>query len=602
MKTKIGLDDFLENNSIEDFYKLPEEEVDSQISDSGMYYITDDNATGRWKQTKDGRVHAPLANFSARIIEEVQEDDGAEVKHVYKIIGASGNRRFPAIDVPAAQFEKMNWIHSFGSGAILEPGPSNKDYLRHQIQTMSKDKIVKTVCFAHTGWRNDGADWFYLSASGAIGKECINVRLSRENARYELPLYPENEQEAIKASLSFLNIGKKEITIPLFAITYLSPLTTLLNPQPNFVSYIYGQTGTFKTTLSLLQLSHFGKFNSIANLNNFDDTANSVERKGFVLKDVLTVLDDFHPSSQKKDAQSKESLAQRLIRSYSNRTARGRLNSDASDKGRYEPRGFLQITGEELPTLPSTQARTFIVEIEPGDIDRDKLTAIQNQADLLPHAMCSYILWTKEHMADIQAEFPARFRELRTMATREGQHKKLPEQTAFLLFTLNLVCQWLMNKNIFTQAQSESFLEEAQTIFDSISEKQSKRLAEEDPTRRFLEIIDAMLMNGSARLDAMKTGQFSIGGGNLIGHYDEDFVYLHPTSLWHELLSYCRREGSHYPFRKNTTYKLLKTAKILIPGNHDENTVLVRINNQIHRCVKIHRAYIKNGVTSVTDS
>ena len=37
--------------------------------------------------------------------------------------------------------------------------------------------------------------------------------------------------------------------MPLLLITYLAPLTTILNPMPNFSGYLYGMTGTFKTTL-----------------------------------------------------------------------------------------------------------------------------------------------------------------------------------------------------------------------------------------------------------------------------------------------------------------------------------------------------------------
>ncbi len=180
-----------------------------------------------------------------------------------------------------------------------------------------------------------------------------------------------------------------------------------------------------------MQLSHFGDFQSITSLSNFDDTGNSIEKKGFTLKDVLHVLDDYHPSFRRQDAQAKESLAQRAIRAYANRTARGRLNADTSDKGRHEPRGFLQITGEELVSLPSTQARTLVVEIEPGDIDKDKLTTIQDKMDLLPHAMTSFLLWVRDNIPEIQSGFPSRFRELREIAADaagNGIHRKLPEQ------------------------------------------------------------------------------------------------------------------------------------------------------------------------------
>jgi len=51
--------------------------------------------------------------------------------------------------------------------------------------------------------------------------------------------------------------------------------------MPNFAFYLFGQSGTFKTTLALILLSHFGTFTSAESLSNFSDT------KGILEKEVL---------------------------------------------------------------------------------------------------------------------------------------------------------------------------------------------------------------------------------------------------------------------------------------------------------------------------
>ena len=150
--------------------------------------------------------------------------------------------------------------------------------------------------------------WMYLSGSGAIGSDDIVVTLPEALKRYAIPHTVDKEKEAIGIlrSLSFLDVGKHEITFPLYGLLWLSVLTTLLNPMPNFSGYAYGDTGTFKTTVAMLLLSHFGDFSQANNLSNFDDTANAIEKKAFTLKDTLLVLDDYHPSSRRQDAQNKE--------------------------------------------------------------------------------------------------------------------------------------------------------------------------------------------------------------------------------------------------------------------------------------------------------
>jgi hypothetical protein len=111
-----------------------------------------------------------------------------------------------------------------------------------------------------------------------------------------LPLKSENETEAIKASLSFLDIGNRQITLPLLSLLYLSPLTTIINPMPNFSGFLNGEIGVLKTTVAMQLSCHFGPFDSINSLSNFDDTANAIEKRAFTLKDVLHIVDDYHPS------------------------------------------------------------------------------------------------------------------------------------------------------------------------------------------------------------------------------------------------------------------------------------------------------------------
>lgn len=461
----------------EELLKLEAEGKESKNESNGdnPYSIGDDGCLYRYKKVQDGVIPVKLCNFDTQITEEIIEDNGIETIHNYGIEGKIKDRRLSKIEVPAISFNSLNWLHKWGNQTILEPGQSTKDYVRHAIQTRSNG-INRITNYTHTGWREINGDWNYLSGSGALGTDNITVKLSKELQRYNLPLKVENESEAIKTSLSFLDIGKREITLPLFSLLYLSPLTTLLEPMPNFSGYLYGETGTFKTSTSILLLSHFGLFNSIANLSNFDDTSNALTKRAFTLKDTLLIIDDFHPSNKRMDAQQMESLAQKIIRACSNRTGRHRLNPDATDKGAYEPRGMVIITGEELVSLQSTLARIMVIEISQGDIDKDRLTGIQLKAQLLPHAMTSYISWVRENIKDIKDTFPKQFIQLRDKAFREDTHKKLPEQVAYLQFTLETVISWMVDKGVLNKNEAISLSKEGWDIFIELSTKQSQRL------------------------------------------------------------------------------------------------------------------------------
>lgn len=568
------------------------EELLKEEQKNSPYFLDELGNLCRWKQSKDGYISIRLANFEAHITEELSEDNGIDVTYNYCIEGTCLKQPLPKINVPANSFHSMNWLPQWGSQVIVEPGLTNKDFLRHSIQVMSNG-VRKNTCYTHTGWRKINGDWCYLTASGAIGSNNVTVKLSRELNSYHLPLQPENEAEAIRASLSFLDLGPRIITLPLFCYTYLAPLTTLLRPMPNFAVYLHGFTGVFKTTLACLCLSHFGSFDSVNNLSNFEDTANAVEKRSFELKDILHCVDDYHPSYRRVDAQIKESLAQRTIRAYSNRSARHRLKSDTTERGAYIPRGLLLMTGEEIPSLQSTNARICVIDINDGDIDTDKLTEIQTKAHLLPAAMTSYIIWIRDRINDIQGKFAQDFTKLRDKAYKEGHHLKLPEQTAFLQFSLDMILNWLTDKSIFNEEEAKEMSLDGWDTFLHIAEKQSKRIEQEDPVRRFKDILQTLLKQNKVNLQNKDLGGDIIGGteSDLIGYYDDVFFYLLPTAVWHIVQRFCIKEGSHFPFSRQTFYRILKSRNI-IETDPDHSTKTEWINGKSQKVLKVVRERI----------
>lgn len=570
----------------------------------------------RIKYTREGgEVTVPLCNFSARITEENILDDGKETTHLFSIEGKLLDKLpLPKIEIPATGFSNLSWVSKWGSKPCLEPGQTVKDFVRHAIQKES-DNVQVTTHYAHTGWREVNGTMVYLHAGGAIGSnDGLSVKLSRELERYTLPPYPltqtesanfppDIERKGLETSLSFLDIGSRAVTMPLWCLVFLAPLTTILNPMPNFSGYLFGQSGTFKTTAALLALGHFGNFSGAESLSNFDDTVGILEKRAFTLKDTLHVIDDYHPSANRKAAESKEAVAQRMIRSYSNRTARGRLNSDLSEKGRYEPRGIMIMTAEEQPTLESTLARVCIIEVTDGALDRDKLTAIQNNADSLPFAMNSYIAWIRENMAEIKEKFPARFRELRERAATESAHKKLPEQMAFMGFALETATSFFFEKDALPKESAAAIISEGWGIFRQLAEKQQQRIKDDDPVPLFFEIVSTLLLQGQARLECFPgcTGE-RIGAGEQIGWYDSGCLYFIPTAIWHIVQRRCIAENTHFPFSKNTFFQMLKNRKIIMPAPSGQSSILVKIGSKPVRVLKIIDGGIyEKSVTSVTN-
>lgn len=571
------------------------------------YFVNDAGLLCRHKQIKEGSVPVPLSNFDARIEEEVLEDNGVEVSHRYAIGCEIKGRKFSNVEIPASSFSSMNWICKWGSEAVLEPGQNIKDYVRHAIQSRSKPN--KVTAYTHTGFRKINDQWVYLTAGGCIGDNNVTVRLPEELNRYALPTILKNESEAIQTSLSFLELADSKITIPLLALTYLAPMTSLLKPQPNTSGYIYGETGLFKTTMALLMLSHYGDFSSIEKLPNFEDTPNALVKQAFVLKDTLMVVDDYHPSTQRYDAQRKESIAQRLVRSFANRTDRARLNPDSTEKPRYEPRGMLLITGEELTTLQSTLARLFVVEIKEGDIDLKKLTELQSKVEFLSSAMVFFINWLRGNIGEVQENFPEQFAQLRqkifnaSLKENTKLHPKICESAAFLQFSLNTVLSWAKDRQAITEKEAKEGAGKSWEALTELAKQHNKRLSEEDPVNKFFDVINTLITQGKVRINSKDESSPFMGGvdGELIGFHDDDSFYFLSQALWHALQRHFITGGDYFPLRKNTLYRILSTRG-LIETRKGENTFNTKVGSKQYRVLQIYKRYIcGNSVTSETD-
>ncbi len=69
------------------------------------------------KPTQNGPAPTPLTNFMARIVRDVAEDDGAEIRRRFEL-QALLNGRQEIFSVPSSQFSGMGWATEHLGGAL----------------------------------------------------------------------------------------------------------------------------------------------------------------------------------------------------------------------------------------------------------------------------------------------------------------------------------------------------------------------------------------------------------------------------------------------------------------------------------------------------
>lgn len=563
---KVGIDDFLRSHSLDEAIGLARKPEEAPTLSGG--YRIEDGRICRVVIEKGGMEKVqPLCNFAARVTEDITKDSGIEVERYFLVEGElAGGRPLPRVQIPASSFSGLGWVVSnWGVGAVITAGISLRDHLREAIQLLSY-QASKRVVYTHTGWREVEGKRIFLTACGALGSQEIEVELESPLQRYRLPTEATvDPKEAIKASLDFLDIGEAKITVPLWAAMYLAPLSEVLNPA--FTLWLVGTTGTLKSTLQALALSHFGEFTVRSLPASWRDTANYLGKLMALAKDMPLVIDDWVPAPDTKQAREYEVKAEQVARAQGNRLGRGRLRTDTSMRPAYIPRGVVVTNGEQLPSGQSHTARLFTTEIEPGDIDLRRLTTAQEAAHLYPPAMAGYIEWLSPQWDDIQKELPGEWNQWRQQAQTKGQHPRVPEAVAWLYAGFDMAMAFAEEMGVIRHSEARERRNEAWDTLIRLADMQGGRVEEERPARRFLEGLKALIDEGKVvfrHKDEEEPAKASMVETQIGWRGDEGVVYLNPYPAYGAVYEFCRRSGEPLTFKASAVWKDLNRMGLSI--------------------------------------
>ena len=562
---------------------------------AGPYFVTRHGMIAWRKETREGVVPQPLCNFTARIVAEEVLDDGAEQHTVFVIEGElPRGHRLPLTRVQAERYPAMSWVtEAWGMAPVIFAGQGTKDHLRAALQMLSGAVPRRTV-YGHLGWRRIGDHWAYLQSGGAIhadgAPDGIEVDTGTDGfLAYELPAVPVASElsEAVRASLALLNLGPDTITAPVLGAVYRAPLA---EPSPvDFALHLTGPTGAFKTELAALAQAHFGAaFHGRRLPASWADTANMLEKKSFLAKDAVLVVDDFAPTGTTADIQRLHREADRLFRAAGNRSGRARMRADGGSRPTYYPRGLIISTGEDIPSGQSLRARLLVLELTPGEIPADALSAAQADAakGLFAAAMAGYLCWLAPQIDRLQETLPGRQRALRDVLVQGAQHRRTPDVAASLIVGWETFLRFAEDARAVTRAAAADMLTRVRAALTNSAEMQGAHLASEEPAQRFLALLRAALSSHRAHVADATTGaepedaacwgwQLKVIGsggyerkewcpnGERLGWIRDGVLLLDPDAAFAATQKLARDQGTAIPVKQRTLWKRLAEQGLL---------------------------------------
>jgi hypothetical protein len=580
---------------------------------------------------KDGPVPVALCNFCARIVEDLEYDDGAERARLLAIDGTLANGTpLGRAEIPADAFPRMEWIvPAWGTRAVVFARMGTKDHLRAALQLLSGDVPRRTV-YRHLGWRKISETWFYLHADGAIGPDGlandIPVSLPEALAYYKLTEPPTGSAlgEAVRASLGLLCLGPDRLTFPLLSAVYRAVLG-----ESDFGLHLAGPTGTFKSEAASLAQQHFGVGLDARNLPaSWMSTGNALEALAFVAKDALLTVDDFCPSGSVADVQRHHKEADRLFRGQGNRAGRQRLRPDATLRPPKPPRGMTLSTGEDTPRGQSLRARLLVLEVSgggdgrPGDFGpqppepNPALSACQRDAAEGKYAasLAGFLRWLAPQYGAVRGRQKTELAELRERAYGDGQHARTPGIVAGLALGLSYFLDFALAAGAISDTERTELWRRGWAALVEAGAGQAAQISTGEPGGLFLRLLWAAVASGYAHIadeqgDAprepqrwgwRRDGDMQKPQGVRVGWLAEGGLYLEPDSSYAAVQRFARDQGDSFPVSAHTLRRRLKDKGLLAATDTARSKLTVRKTLQGERREVLH--IIRTGAPSASNN
>ena len=571
-------------NQIKDFYSAP--------------YYTEN---GCLCYLPVGRQDSPgimLCNFAPRIVCEVIVDDGAEKTRRYLIGGTDANgNNFTPVEVPAGELEKMSWIaNNLDASCDLCVVSQVEKHVRCAIKSTARF-AEKQYIFSHTGWKKVDGAWQYLLP----GDERYRVELKGKQRNYRGA--DTCTEDDLRKLFCFLrsDLMPDEIILPCIALVFLSPLNEFLRQighEPKFLLTLIGRTGSMKSTVAALMLSFFGNFSATDLPMSFRDTANSIVHNAFVLKDVLTCVDDYHPTARAEAGRMRETM-QILARGYGDRAARNRLGSDITLREPRPPQGNVIVTAEFAPDIgESGTARLFCVEMKPGGINLPLLTEAQDKALEGKYAACmrgyTDMLKFFADKGEICGILKSKFMTYRSKwreRLRENEiqfHDRLPATLACLEIGFSFMEIFLSAETDFGEEDIAVLNARFESVLLRLAARQCESVEQDRPTHIFLRKLYSLIECGqvclipaSSRLETLPK--------NYIGYEDETYYYLLLDVSHKAVKRLCGEQDEGFAISAKSLAKALVDEGLIEQDESGTNTKTMRFGGRLKRVMLLRK-------------
>ncbi len=541
-----------------------------------------------------------ISNFLPIIDSVIEYDNGKTVEKNYLVKGFMvDGRNLPTVNVDSSELLTLNWVVSkWDASCIIGTQYGAREKLRYAMQTTTGNAKRRVQC-GYTGWKQIDGRWNYLLP----GHPSCEVMLRGKLRSYFREDGATDSDYAVLTGLLQVPVAPRELLYPTLALVFLSPLNEFLRRaerEPKFIPAIVGRTGSMKTSYAAFLLSFFGNFSSTDMPMSFRDTANSIIENSNALKDVLTCVDDYHPST-KGDEATMRSVMQVICRGYGDRAGRSRMNSQAQLMDASPPRGNAIITAESTPNIgESTTARLFFLEMNPNCLDLKLFSDVQKFASdgVFRRCLSAYTDWLadtvltneKAFVQDLQRTYD-RYRLQCREQIGSKVHARVADTVACFRIGFDYCIRFL--SFCFPSVDLEIYREEFEKIILKLAEEQGNYTEQDRPTHLFVRKLMAMIECGEVWL--MRSNASGDPMSGCVGYESEEYYEIFFDESYRRVMKFCEGQNVNFTISLQALSKALVEEGIVEQRN-GKNSFLKRFKGNVRRHVMLVKKSEVNNI------
>lgn len=418
-----------------------------------------------------------LIHRRLNIHEDSQQDS---VPHVEVSLSFEKGNPSGKAQVPLSRLENMDW-KALDYRATFNPqiaGARANRYIANDVRSVLDNLPVTEVYrLNHPGLYIIGNNPVFCtgdevirpSSSATQGPE---VECGHITQRLDIdPTLSEGEAAAEVLNLVSLFPNPGRIILAQVLVALMRQAYEDAGKAPSFCIFLYGHTGTQKTTIASFLTQVYSRSRGIAELTRLNASRASAVEMLMDVADQVKVFDDLFPADSPQIRKSQEETLSEITRYVADGTIPARMRGGKVREGR--PKCGVLFTGEYRIGKGSDAARLLSVEMTKPDVCA--LRYFQEQPLIVSTFYRNFILWFIENYDETIAYLKTWLDEYRNAEL--GVHDRLCETHFFLNSAYSLLLEYCEEKGVLEEDDVLRFHSSFVELLNRLVREQNERVS-----------------------------------------------------------------------------------------------------------------------------